>query len=254
VDVPRLAAMVRDGATEELLHGLDAAAFRGVRWRHGSEAALHALLREEAVPAYRALAAADSVEDALRAARGYRVLCALREGPTGAQVLNALIGAELEPAQGGEGWYRGRLVLVTENSYRQQLFNGDIGVAWPDEAGEMRVWFDADGGPRPWLPAALPAHEPAFALTVHKAQGSEFERVLLALPERDARVLTRELLYTGLTRCRREVTLWAPEDVLRGALARRAARWSGLADKLGEKGSDPLFSLPATPGTQGELF
>jgi exodeoxyribonuclease V alpha subunit len=253
VDVPRLAALVREGAAEELLRGLDTGAFRGVRWRQGNEAALHALLREEAVPAYRALAAADSVEDALRAARAYRVLCALREGPTGAQALNALIGAELEPAQGGEGWYRGRLVLVTENSYRQQLFNGDIGVAWPDEAGEMRVWFDADGGPRPWLPAALPAHEPAFALTVHKAQGSEFERVLLALPERDARVLTRELLYTGLTRCRREVTLWSSEDVLRGALARRAARWSGLADKLG-MGSDPLFSLPATPGMQGELF
>jgi exodeoxyribonuclease V alpha subunit len=254
VDVPRLAALVREGAAEELLRGLDTGAFRGVRWRQGNEAALHALLREEAVPAYRALAAADSVEDALRAARAYRVLCALREGPTGAQALNALIGAELEPAQGGEGWYRGRLVLVTENSYRQQLFNGDIGVAWPDEAGEMRVWFDADGGPRPWLPAALPAHEPAFALTVHKAQGSEFERVLLALPERDARVLTRELLYTGLTRCRREVTLWATEDVLRGALARRAARWSGLADKLGGKGSDPLFSLPAPSGIQGGIL
>jgi exodeoxyribonuclease V alpha subunit len=254
VDVARLAALVREGAAEALLRGLDAAGFRGVRWRQGNEAALHALLREEAVPAYRAMAAADSVEDALRAARGYRVLCALREGPTGAQALNALIGAELEPAQGGQGWYRGRLVLVTENSYRQQLFNGDIGVAWPDEAGEIRVWFDADGGPRPWLPAALPAHEPAFALTVHKAQGSEFERVLLALPERDARVLTRELLYTGLTRCRSEVTLWAAEDVLRGALARRAARWSGLADQLGKVGSEPSFSLPAANGTQGELF
>jgi exodeoxyribonuclease V alpha subunit len=113
------------------------------------------------------------------------------------------------------------------------------------------VWFDGDGGPRPWLPAALPAHEPAFALTVHKSQGSEFERVLLALPERDARVLTRELLYTGLTRCKREVTLWASDDVLRCALARRAARWSGLAGKLG---SEYPFSLPPTAGSQGELF
>jgi exodeoxyribonuclease V alpha subunit len=252
VDVPQLAALVREGAADALLRKLDERAFRGVQWRSGNEAALHALLRAEAVPAYRALADAPSVEDALRAARGYRVLCALREGPFGAQALNALVGAELDPAQAGEGWYRGRLVLITENSYRQQLFNGDIGVCWPDEDNEMRVWFDGDGGPRPWLPAALPAHEPAFALTVHKAQGSEFERVLLALPEHDARVLSRELLYTGLTRCKREVTLWGSEDVLRSALGRRAARWSGLARKIG---SEYLFSLPAKPaGTQGELF
>jgi exodeoxyribonuclease V alpha subunit len=251
VDVPRVAAIVRAGQADELLAGLDVGAFRGVDWRHGNEAALHAFVLEQAVPAYRALAACTDVPEALRAARGYRVLCALREGPFGAQALNALVGAELDRARGGDGWYRGRLVLVTENSYRQQLFNGDIGIAWPDAEGDMRVWFDADGGPRPWLPAALPAHEPAFALTVHKAQGSEFERVLLALPERDARVLTRELVYTGLTRCRREVTLWASEDVLRGALARRAARWSGLAEKLG---SEPVSSVPATSGEQGELF
>jgi len=251
IDVPKLAALVREDAQEELLRGLQAEAFRGVHWRQGNEAALHAALRAEAVPAYRALAQAASVEDALRAARGYRVLCALREGPFGAQALNAMLGAELDPAQAGEGWYRGRLVLVTENSYRQQLFNGDIGIAWPDEAGELRVWFDGEGGPRPWLPAALPAHEAAFALTVHKAQGSEFERVLLALPERDARVLSRELLYTGLTRCKREVTLWASQEVLRAALGRRAARWSGLAGKIG---SASLFRLPDAQGRQGELF
>jgi len=173
------------------------------------------------------------------------------EVPFGAQALNALLGAELDPSRGGEGWYQGRLVLVTENSYRQQLFNGDIGIAWPGDDGEMRVWFDGVGGPRPWLPAALPAHEAAFALTVHKAQGSEFDRVLLALPEHDARVLSRELLYTGLTRCKQEVTLWASEDVLRSALGRRAARWSGLARKIG---SEYLLSLPAPAGTQGELF
>jgi exodeoxyribonuclease V alpha subunit len=196
----------------------------------------------------------------LLAARDFRVLCALREGPAGAQTLNALIGAALDPQHGGDSWFRGRLVLVTENSYRQQLFNGDIGIAWPDEEGEMRVWFDADGGPRPWLPAALPAHEAAFALTVHKAQGSEFARVLLALPEHDARVLTRELLYTGLTRCRREVMLWGGEDVLRAAIARRAQRWSGLAARLApERATEPLPpTVPAPPPNttpdQGSLF
>ena len=94
---------------------------------------------------------------------------------------------------------------------------------------------------------------------MHKAQGSEFERVLLALPERDARVLTRELLYTGLTRCRREVTLWGSEDVLRCALGRRAARWSGLAAKLAplpavSPGSVQIVDAGAVGSPQGNLF
>jgi len=92
--------------------------------------------------------------------------------------------------------------------------------------------FDTDAGPRAWLPAALPAHESAFALTVHKSQGSEFDDVLLVLPEKSVRVASRELLYTGITRARRSLTLWANENVLVDAIARRAQRWSGLADKL----------------------
>ena len=85
---------------------------------------------------------------------------------------------------------------------------------------------------RAWLPSALPPHEPAYALTVHKAQGSEFGRVLLVLPDAGSRVLSRELLYTGLTRAREHVTLWARDAALREAIGRRVERWSGLADRL----------------------
>ena len=232
IDVGALAARVRDGDADGVLHGLAAGAWRGVRWHPEGDRALHDAVLDDVVPRYRALADHPDVASALRAARGDRILCALREGPAGSLALNALVGAALDPQRGGDGLFRGRLLIVTENSYRQQLFNGDIGMVWPDEAGEMRVWFEGDGGPRAWLPAALPAHEPAFALTVHKSQGSEFDRVLLALPERGARVLSRELLYTGLTRCRREVALWAGELALREAIGRRAQRWSGLAARL----------------------
>ena len=231
IDVVPLAAQVRAGAVEAVLRGLDEQRLRGVHWRHGSERALHELVLAQALAAYRAVAARPDVASALQAAREFRVLCAMRDGPAGLEALNALIGQALDPLRRVDGWFQGRLVLVTENSYRQQLFNGDIGVAWPDEAGELRVWFEGDDGPRAWLPAALPAHEPAFALTVHKSQGSEFGRVLLVLPDR-GRVLTRELLYTGLTRCRRELTLWAGEDALREAIGRRAERWSGLAARV----------------------
>ena len=235
VDVPQLARLVRDGEAGLALDGLAQGNFRGVAWRSSGDTGLNEAVMAEALPAYRGLLDAPDVASALKQARGFRVLCAVREGPAGSATLNASIARALDPLQGGHGWFRGRLLLVTENSYRQQLFNGDIGIAWPDEQGEMRAWFDTDAGPRAWLPAAIPAHESAFAMTVHKAQGSEFGRVLLVLPERGARVVSRELIYTGLTRCRRSVLLMATEPVLLDGIGRRAQRWSGLASRLGAR-------------------
>ena len=231
LQLAELADRVRDGEADAALRGLAADAFAGVRWRTPGERGAQDALIAEVVPCYRALRDAPDPESALRQARDTRVLCAVREGPFGSQTVNALVGQALDPLHGGDAWFRGRLVLVTENSYRQQLFNGDIGVAWPDEQGEMRVWFEADGGPRALLPAALPAHEAAFALTVHKSQGSEFGQVWLLLPEH-GRVLSRELLYTGMTRCRQGLQLWASEAALREAIGRRAQRWSGLAQRV----------------------
>ena len=233
VDVLELARLVRDGDAPRAMDGLAQGSFRGVSWRNEGDHGLHDGLLAQALPAYRSLPDAPDVATALQRAREFRILCAVREGPSGSATINALVNRALDPLRGGQGWFRGHLLLVTENSYRQQLFNGDIGIAWPDEQGEMRAWFDTDTGPRAWLPAAIPAHESAFAMTVHKAQGSEFGQVAFVLPERGARVISRELLYTGLTRCRRAVTLWATEDVLREGIACRAQRWSGLAERLG---------------------
>ncbi len=126
--------------------------------------------------------------------------------------------------------------MIRENSYRHGLYNGDVGLVWLGDDGNLRVWFDTATGPRAWLPAALPAHESAFALTVHKSQGSEFDDVLLVLPERSVRVLSRELVYTGITRARSSLTISANEDVLAEAIARRAQRWSGLAARLCDSG------------------
>ena len=235
VDVPQLARLVRDGDAARAIDGLARCSFRGVSWRNDGDHALHDAVMAQALPAYRSLLDAPDVASALRRAREFRVLCAVREGLSGSATFNALVSRALDPLRGGQGWFRGRLLLVTENSYRQSLFNGDIGIAWPDEQGEMRAWFDTETGPRAWLPAAIPAHESAFAMTVHKAQGSEFGEVALVLPERGARVISRELIYTGLTRCRRAVTLWATEAVLREGIARRAQRWSGLAARLGSR-------------------
>ena len=186
--------------------------------------------------AYRALAAAPrSSAAALRArARVPRAVRACARARAGSQTLNALIGAGAAiPLHGGDGWFPGRLVLVTENSYRQQLFNGDIGIAWPDETGRAARLVR-----RRRRAARLAAGGAAGAragVRADRAQVAGFgirRACCWPCPNSGARVLSRELLYTGLTRCRREVTLWAGEDALRHAIARRAQRWSGLAERL----------------------
>ncbi|TAN05592.1 MAG: exodeoxyribonuclease V subunit alpha [Rhodanobacteraceae bacterium] len=182
------------------------------------------------------LDAADAAQ-ALRAARAFRVLTALRRGPSGCVALDRAIAAHLQRASGiaaDARWWRGRLLLVTANRPELGLFNGDTGVVWPDADGILKAWFaGADGTPRPLAPAALPPHEGAFALTVHKAQGSEFDRVALVTGP-DSAVLTRQLLYTGVTRARERVQLYADPAVLHAGIERNATRFGGLADRIGE--------------------
>ena len=174
---------------------------------------------------------------ALRALGRFRILCALRQGPYGVEALNRLaeeILAEAQLIPARERWYSGRPVMVTRNDYQLKLFNGDVGIILPDAAtGEARAWFlGVDNALRGVAPLRLPEHETVFAMTVHKSQGSEFEEVLLVLPDRDSPVLTRELLYTGATRASRRVEVWFNEPIFRSALARRAERASGLRDAL----------------------
>ncbi|WP_203322028.1 exodeoxyribonuclease V subunit alpha [Pseudoxanthomonas beigongshangi] len=194
---------------------------------------------------WQALATATTPAQALALSSRLRILTAVREGPQGARTLNARIERLLLESQGaglpraaGQGHFHGQLLIVTENSYRHRLFNGDIGICLRDEQGALAAWFPGDdpAQPRAFHPAALPAHESAFAMTVHKAQGSEFDTVWLLLPARTNRVLSRELVYTGLTRARRELHVAGGEAVIREALARHASRWSGLGWRLGAEG------------------
>jgi exodeoxyribonuclease V alpha subunit len=168
----------------------------------------------------------------------FRILCALREGPYGVQALNRLMEQLLRQEglirQIGR-WYPGRPVMVTKNDYQLRLFNGDMGITLPDPDGndELRVFFPSpDGGVRKFPPGRLPGHETVYALTVHKSQGSEFDRVLLVLPDRDAQVLTRELIYTGITRAREQMEIWGRETTFCRAVSRRLRRSSGLREAL----------------------
>jgi exodeoxyribonuclease V alpha subunit len=179
---------------------------------------------------------APTPDAALDALDAVRLLTATRVGPAGSIAMNQRIQ---ECVRGGANdphaprWYHGRPVLITQNDYRQGLFNGDTGVCLEDASGHLRVWFRTESGTTSMLPNALPAHETAYAMTVHKSQGSEFDAVWLLLPPTDVQVLSRELVYTGITRARRRVTVLGPEAVFRVAISRVIRRDSGLGARLG---------------------
>lgn len=161
----------------------------------------------------------------------YQLLCALREGPFGVSGLNERIEqAHLipRPSQALSRWYDGRPVMIARNDRSLGLFNGDIGIALLREEG-LRVWFPMpDGTVKSVQPSRLPEHDTAFAMTVHKSQGSEFDHAALVLPSQFVPVVTRELVYTAITRARKQLSLYADERVLNKAIATRTERRSGL--------------------------
>ena len=231
LELSPLANAVRDGDADAVL-GYLRDGLGGVHFHEGASSPLVSDSRNALLAHWRALAAETEPAAALAAADRLRLLTALREGPQGASTLNAQIEEALAGAQ-RETYFHGRLLLVTENSYRHGLFNGDVGICLRQADGNVAVFFSRGGHDvRAFHPAALPAHASAFALTVHKAQGSEFDQAWIVLPQQDARTLTRELLYTALTRARNRVHLFAREDILRTLLARKAQRVTGLAGRL----------------------
>jgi len=192
-------------------------------------------LRESALASLASAASAVEPLEVFRLKGEAALLCALRRGALGVTGVNDAVERLLRD----EGlldprrrWYSGRPVMVTRNDYSLGLYNGDIGVIL-DGADGPAAWFPApDGGARSIMPRLLPGHETVYAMTVHKSQGSEFDRVVLILPERTSPVLTRELVYTGVTRARRSVEIWSPAEVLRDAIQTPVRRASGLRDAL----------------------
>lgn len=200
---------------------------------------LKAALRDAVVSHYGDVLKSATPAAALAALGIFRILCAVREGPLGTEAINHLaeeILAEaglIPPDKFKSGNYAGRPLMVTTNNYALKLFNGDTGVVWPADNFSALVHFPSEtGGIRAVARERLPEHETVFALTIHKSQGSEFDHVLLVLPETASPVLTRQLFYTGLTRARQSVRILAPEMILRATIATQLQRASGLTDAL----------------------
>ncbi|MDA3913826.1 exodeoxyribonuclease V subunit alpha [Oleiagrimonas sp.] len=234
----RMAARVREGDATAVCEGLRDGSFEGVDLVEEPSSRLAEVLLARHLEAFAALAKCVDPRQALEKSGTQRMLTALREGPAGSRSLNEVFEHALRQRLGiapEQADYPGRLLLVTRNDYAMDLFNGDIGIVLPDATGSLCAWFPAiDGEVRRLALATLPEHESAYAMTIHKSQGSEFDQVTLVLPSADARVLGRELLYTGITRARRHVTVVAGLDVLERTIVRSTRRFSGLAQLLEE--------------------
>jgi len=200
---------------------------------------LKAALRDAVVSHYGDVLKSATPAEALAALGKFRILCAVREGPFGTEAVNRLAeeiladAGFIAPDKIKSGGYAGRPLMVTTNNYSLKLFNGDTGVVWPADGFSSLVYFpDETGGIRAVARERLPEHGTAFALTIHKSQGSEFDHVLLVLPDQMNPVLTRQLFYTGLTRARQSVRILALEAILRATIATQLQRGSGLTDAL----------------------
>jgi exodeoxyribonuclease V alpha subunit len=188
-------------------------------------------------------AAAGAARDAIAALGRFRLLCAHRRGPEGVDTwmsrVENWLRAEVEGFTTGTEWYVGRPLIVTENDYGLQLYNGDTGVVVATVDGRLVATFSRGDTIAEVSPTRLAAVDTVYAMTVHKSQGSQFDVVAFFLPSADSRVLTRELLYTAVTRARERLVLVGTEGPIRGAIERPITRASGLERALWGEGSEP---------------
>jgi exodeoxyribonuclease V alpha subunit len=239
-----LAEAVGNGDADAVLERLENGGDEGVSWIPVDAAAPEAtdalaVVRERTVATARAVveaAAEGDAERAIDALGAFRVLCAHRRGDHGVAAWTARIEGWLAGAIGnsvGDGpWYVGRPLLVTENDYGLPLFNGDTGVVVAEGGGGVTAAFQRRGAIVEFRPSRLEAVDTVYAMTVHKSQGSQFDTAAVLLPPPTSRILTRELLYTAVTRAREQLIVVGTEEAIRAAVARPVARASGLRRRL----------------------
>ena len=240
--IGNLARLVNAGQGEEALELAAGARHGDLAWHSVSPSELRSSIASSVIDRLRgyfdAVGANESPLRMFELLNEFRVLCARRSGRFGARGVNGTIEELLDEKRlvdTGDTWYAGRPVMITRNDYNLRLFNGDVGITLPDPEAEGRLkvfFFSGSEGLRGMAPSRLPEHETVYAMTVHKSQGSEFGDVLLILPDEVSPIMTRELIYTGVTRAMRRVEVWGTEAVFVGAVKQRLTRASALAERL----------------------
>ncbi len=236
--IGQLAQAINLGHTDAAIKILASKKHNDLQW-HSDATNQLPTIEKLAAEAYSAYIQASSPSKALVLFNQFRILCAQREGPSGIKAINMQIESALRktgliPANKTHS-YAGQPVMITRNDYNLKLYNGDIGITQLDPLSDnqLRVFFaQADGTIRKILPSRLPSHETVYAMTIHKSQGSEFDNVLIVLPETDTPLLTRELIYTAITRAKKTATLYSSESLLKTIIKRKIERTSGLESAL----------------------
>lgn len=232
-----LATHLKQGQAQQALQVIQQGQFMDIAWQ--DIATPNRLLTQLAPVINQGFAPylqASNPDQALDYFEQFRVLCALRRGAYGVENINRIIEQILinqGQIQSGYRWYHGRPIMITRNDYTLKLFNGDIGVILWSPEGELMAYFRyPDGEIRSLYPHRLPEHETVYAMTIHKSQGSEFDHVLMLLPNQPSPVLNRELIYTGITRAKQTVSIWGDESVFLQAAHQTVERQSGLMKML----------------------
>lgn len=230
--IGRLCTAIRTGDADQVLALLTEGAFADIRFRKlpKRESLRVELGHSTVVTSMLNTLSSGAPDKSLEALSHQRVLCPTRLGPYGVEAVNSIIDSLFVDT----GQSPTRPVVLNRNDYALRLFNGDTGlIAQGARSDEAIAWFpNADGGLRSVPVSRLPAVETAYAMTVHRSQGSEFDRVLVILPPTPSPMLTRELLYTAVSRARVDVEIWGTPEVLKAACQRRVRRHSGLASRL----------------------
>jgi len=237
--IARVAEAIRRGDGDAVIAALDEVTWIPVDPADAAAASALRPVHDGAVASAREVIAAARRGDggaALDALAAFRVLCAHRRGPHGVSAWTSQIEGWLTDEIDGFGaagdWYVGRPLLVTENDHGLRLYNGDTGVVITTGTGRVSAAFERQGRTLEFSPSRLAAVDTVYAMTVHKSQGSQFDTAAVLLPDPTSHILTRELLYTAVTRARRELVLVGTEAAIRAAVARPVARASGLGARL----------------------
>ncbi len=192
---------------------------------------LDRFLLKELAPFVDAIKGCSSPADALSLLETIKILCSVHDGPSGTMAVNEFVSRHFFGSSASRP-FKGLPVIVRQNDYLLGLYNGDSGIVWCDESGNLKAYFMVDGSPEAFSISRLPRFEPAWAITVHVSQGSEFHRVLFLLPQTGSVMAGRELFYTAITRAKRAISVYGNKDALRHCIERPTLRMSGLKDMI----------------------
>jgi len=234
-----LSKLVNAGRGKEALDLIKQGSYINIKWQDiPPPNDMIQLLEQKTLDRYVSYIKASSVEEVFLHFEGFHIVCALRQGPYGVITINQIIEHLLKRKgliKYTGRWYKGQPIMINKNDYKLKLFNGDVGILFPDieNNGNLRAFFKAEEGQhRKILPARLSNFEPVYALTVHKSQGSEFDDIIVVLPDRSSDILTRELIYTAITRAKKGIEIWGNKEVFCEAVSRQTIRQSGLKEAL----------------------